>query len=326
MLSAPYYPIQNALPSNARKRDFGDGRRGPQIDGNNADGPTGITQRICLSQGESRSIRSSVLIRSDLVLDAAKHHGVGFDVKCLIRNGDSLTPLVTWTNAPFDGNDPANLNKDQHADWTLISAVVYIPHDVPVEFIDCTWGVWGVSGQVDFASASLRNLYMDRFVTSIGGATWTTFDRQLINIGSQGHTAWAEIRYLDAYAVKVQKNEEISVHLEGQFDSVVFRDLAAVVMRMHVMMGLKMRRKDGGYDYWGTQIARISSSDTVVVDQPVDITTSFTASSPYTQFEPMIYGLIDNGSDEYSSRTLQHSGLKITVLTKDVTAGGGDEG
>lgn len=326
MLSAPYHPIQTSYPANARVRDFGDGRRGPEIDGNNASTPTGFTQRIALSQGESRSIRSSVLVKSTLVASGNGFEGIGFDIKCLIRNGDSLTPLVTWTNSPFQGNDPENLFAEQYADWTLISAVVYVPYDVPVEFIDCTWAVRGSSGQARFASASLRNLYMDKFFTEIGAATWTSFDRQLIQIGTQGHTAWAEIRYLDAYTTKIQKNEEVSVHIEAQLDSVQFRNAGATIMPMHVMAGLKMRRQDGGYDYWGTQLARITASESVVVDQPIDISTTFTAQSAISQIEPLFYCLIDNGSDQYSSRYAQHSGMKITVLSKDVTAGGGNEG
>lgn len=325
MLSAPYHPIQTAYPANARVRDFGDGRRGIEIDGNNASTPTGFTQRIALTQGESRSIRSSVLVQSTLVASDNGFEGIGFDLKCLIRNGDSLTPLVTWTNAPFLGNDSANLFTEQYADCTLISAVVYVPYDVPVEFIDCTWAVRGSSGQARFASASLRNLYMDKFVTGIGAATWTSFDRQLIGIGTQGHQAWAEIRYLDAYTTKIQKNEEMSVHIESQMSSVVFRDQAAAVMPMHLMAGLKMRRNDGGYDYWGTLIARINGSDSVVNELPVDISMSFITQSAYTQIEPMLYALIDGARTDYSSRTAQHDGMKITVLSKDVTAGGGDE-
>lgn len=309
------------MPANARVRDFGGGRRGVEIDGNNAPNPTGLTQRIALTQGETRSIRTSVLVMSSLVSQPNGYEGIGCDVKWLIRNGLSTTPLVTYSRAPFKSGDPSMLYNEQYAEPTVLQEIIRVPYGIPVEFIDVTWGVRGSSGQVKFLSASLRNHYQDRYETNVGASYWTEFSTQTINLTSQSNIQ-ADIRYLDAYAVKVPKYADITVKFDSFLNGAGWRDLVSVPRKAILSVGLKMRRKDGGYDWWSAIISNpeVDGSASLELDFPVSISPSFVAQNEYTQFEPVIMATLPNFAPQFSeitSRYLSHNGIGITVLVND---------
>jgi len=322
MLSAPFHAIQTAFPANAQVKDFGEGRRGISISGNGAAEPTGFTQRVALTQGETRSLRSSVLVQSDLVAQPNGFEGIDFDVKALVRNGFSKTPVQTWTNAPFRAGTVDVSTVAQFPEWTQLTRVVRIPYDAPAEFIDCTWGVRGTSGEVRFISCSLRNYYREEYPTAVERAVWTSFNLRDITT-SAGNTFQAHTRTLSAHTLRIPENSNIQVFFDGYFDRATIIGVNSIPIPSLFGIALKMRKKDGTYDWW---VHGISNSEEnglgINTPTPISVSPSFRALSAYTQIEPVVF-LRNTQNQGLLAMGISHLGLEFNVVVDDTIRSGG---
>jgi len=132
MISAPYHPPQklSEIPSWVSIDDV---NNTVTMQASSSSDIRGMTQRIAVPQGETRSVRTSWFIRSDVKATDNGYEGIATDIKCLRRKGDSTESEVTYHNNPWESGDPEKLIVDEFPDWTMINFVDQIPYDVKVK-------------------------------------------------------------------------------------------------------------------------------------------------------------------------------------------------
>lgn len=325
MISAPYHPIQtrSTLPTGFRFAEFGNNRRGFEIDASSDPEPRCLTQRICVPQGETRSVRTSWLIQSDVVSSANGYEGIAADIQCLVRNGTSLTPIRTYHNDPFSSGNAALFMNALYPDFTYVNFINQIPYNVASEFVDVSLGVRGSSGQLRVASALLRNHYADNFQTIIGPTTWNTFTRQPSTM-LDGRLPYMWNNYLDAYSVRIASNQIVKISVESFIDYAVVRDFGAVKVPFALFLIVKMRRSDGtGSDYQGTSVWSVNdgNNQNEIIDHPINANYSFNTTTAYDQVEPIFAFYIGTRTD-ISITSVEHNGVKFGLEVADVTGTG----
>lgn len=325
MISAPYHPIQTKSQLQ-NWVTFDDDLSIWTIQPSTDPEPRGITQRIAVPQSETRSIRSSMYVMSSVEASNTGYEGMGMDIKCLAKNGSSRTPLLTYHNDPWRAGDPTKLITDKFPTFAMVNFIEQIPYDRNVDFVDFSFGVRGYAGELQIASAMMRNHYVDTFETIVGGATWTDYERQKSTF-FDGRVPETYNHYIDAHAVRIAKSQEVSISIEGLIDSAQVFNIGGARVPFMLIMALKMRRvSDGLHDYKGNFILSRNTGEAVtnvVSNEPISRNFTFNAENGYDQIEPML-SIYTYGAppEDIVSLGVTHSGMRFSVKVGDVTATG----
>lgn len=319
MIAAPFFPVSTPTPSWAGLETDG-GRIVHRIDARGGGLYGGVTPQTLIPHGETASVLSSAMVKSDATSTANGYEGIGHSLQGFVR-GPTGSAVRVYDNNILTNGDPAQWINETFDEYRRVTFIDQMPDNVSPEWLQSTWFTKCITGQTRFANLEFRDHYSRRYKFHVDGTDWGTsvFSMQTNEGMIAGRDVSAFNHYMDTLVAPIAKGQNISVELSAYIDFASILGAGGVgQLPMIAGIGLKFTRvSDGGADWWGTAIG--ASANVIQIEgELVERSESFAAKNAYRQVETVVWVVHRGGlTSAIGEVAFQHEGIDINININD---------